>query len=176
MSVIERTIGTVVANSTVSVNARIQGQMIKAFFKEGQMVKAGDILFQIDPRPYQATYDNALASLATAKAKADRYARLKAQNAIAAQEFDDAQAAYLEAKAAAEVGAPESGIHHHPRAGQRQDRPHADPAGQHGRRLHRQHQRHAAGHHQRNPAGEDFAVAAPVRPAAHPGRCSAPRA
>jgi multidrug efflux system membrane fusion protein len=88
--------------STVSVNARIQGQMVKAFFKEGQMVKAGDVLFQIDPRPYQATYDNALASMATAKAKADRYARLKAQNAIAGQDFDDAQAAYLEAKAAVE--------------------------------------------------------------------------
>src|SRR6185312_15185401 len=71
-------------------------------FKEGQMVKQGDILFQIDPRPYQATYDNALASLATAKAKADRYARLKAQNAIAGQEFDDAEANYLEAKAAVE--------------------------------------------------------------------------
>ena len=102
MSVVERTIGTVLANSTVSVNARIQGQMIKAYFKEGQMVKAGDVLFQIDPRPYQATYDNTLASMATAKAKADRYARLKAQNAIAGQEFDDAQAAYLEAKAAVE--------------------------------------------------------------------------
>ena len=47
--------------------------MVKAFFKEGQMVKTGDPLFQIDPRPYQATYDNAMASLATAKAKADRY-------------------------------------------------------------------------------------------------------
>ncbi|MBA2588765.1 MAG: efflux RND transporter periplasmic adaptor subunit [Alphaproteobacteria bacterium] len=102
MSVVERTIGTVLANSTVSVNARIQGQMIRAAFKEGQMVKAGDVLFQIDPRPYQATYDNAMASMATAKAKADRYARLKAQNAIAGQEFDDAQAAYLEAKAAVE--------------------------------------------------------------------------
>ena len=102
MAVIERTIGTVLANSTVSVNARIQGQMIKAYFKEGQMVKAGDALFQIDPRPYQATYDNALASMATAKAKADRYARLKAQNAIAGQDFDDAQASYLEAKAAVE--------------------------------------------------------------------------
>jgi multidrug efflux system membrane fusion protein len=70
MSVIEHTIGTVLANSTVSVNARIQGQMIKAFFAEGQMVKAGDPLFLIDPRPYQAAYDNALASMATAKAKA----------------------------------------------------------------------------------------------------------
>ncbi len=102
MSVIERTIGTVMANSTVQINARIQGQMIKAYFKEGQMVKTGDILFQIDPRPYQAMVDNALASLATAKAKADRYARLEAQNAIAGQQFDDAQAAYLEAKATVE--------------------------------------------------------------------------
>ena len=103
MAVIERTIGTVVANSTVSVNARVQGQLVKAFFKEGQMVKTGDALFQIDPRPYQATYDNAMASLATAKAKADRFGRLKSQNAIAGQDFDDAQAAYLEAKATAEM-------------------------------------------------------------------------
>ena len=102
MPVIERTIGTVMANSTVQINARIQGQMIKAYFKEGQMVKQGDILFQIDPRPYQATYDNAMAQLATAKAKADRYTRLTAQNAIAGQQFDDAQAEYLEAKAAVE--------------------------------------------------------------------------
>src|SRR5689334_7435764 len=102
MPVIERTIGTVMANSTVQVNARIQGQMIKAYFKEGQMVKTGDILFQIDPRPYQATLDNALANLATAKAKADRYARLTEQNAVAPQQYDDAQAAYLEAKAAVE--------------------------------------------------------------------------
>lgn len=103
MPVIERTIGTVVANSNVSVNARVQGQLVKAFFKEGQMVKTGDPLFLIDPRPYQAAFDNAMASLASAKAKADRYARLKAQNAIAGQDFDDAQAAYLEAKANAET-------------------------------------------------------------------------
>ena len=102
MAVIERTIGTVMANSTVQINARIQGQMTKAFFKEGQMVKQGDVLFQIDPRPYQATYDNAVAQLATAKAKAERYTRLTAQNAIAGQQFDDAQAEYLEAKAAVE--------------------------------------------------------------------------
>ncbi len=103
MAVIERTIGTVVANSTVQVNARVQGQLVKAFFKEGQMVKVGDPLFQIDPRPYQATYDNAMASMATAKAKAERFTRLKAQNAVAGQDFDDAQALYLEAKATAEM-------------------------------------------------------------------------
>jgi multidrug efflux system membrane fusion protein len=102
MAVVEHTIGTVLANSTVSVNARVQGQLVKAFFKEGQLVKTGDLLFQIDPRPYQATYDNATASLASAKAKFDRYTRLKNQNAISPQDVDDAQASYLEAKALAE--------------------------------------------------------------------------
>jgi multidrug efflux system membrane fusion protein len=99
MAVIEHTIGTVMANSTVQVNARVNGQLTRAFFKEGQMVKTGDPLFEIDPRPYQAAYDNAVASMVTAKAKADRYGRLKAQNAVAGQDFDDAQATYLEAKA-----------------------------------------------------------------------------
>jgi multidrug efflux system membrane fusion protein len=99
MAVIEHTIGTVIANSTVQVNARVNGQLTKAFFKEGQMVKTGDPLFEIDPRPYQAAYDNAVASMVTAKAKAERYSRLKLQNAVAGQDVDDAQAAYLEAKA-----------------------------------------------------------------------------
>ncbi|HEY2010436.1 MAG TPA: efflux RND transporter periplasmic adaptor subunit [Rhizomicrobium sp.] len=99
MAVIEHTIGTVMANSAVQINARVNGQLTKAFFKEGQMVKVGDPLFEIDPRPYQAAYDNAVASMVTAKAKAERYGRLKTQNAVAGQDFDDAQATYLEAKA-----------------------------------------------------------------------------
>ena len=49
-------------------------------------------------------------SLATAKAKADRYARLLAQNAIAPQAVDDAQAAYLQAKAKLDIGPAQSGI------------------------------------------------------------------
>jgi multidrug efflux system membrane fusion protein len=99
MPVVEHTIGTVVANSSVSVTARVQGQLTKAFFKEGDMVKTGDLLFQIDPAPYKAVYDSALATLATTKAKADRYQRLIGQNAISPQDADDAQAAYLQAKA-----------------------------------------------------------------------------
>ena len=99
MAIIEHTIGTVMANSTVQINARVNGQLTKAFFKEGQMVKVGDPLFEIDPRPYRAAYDNAVASMVTAKAKAERYGRLKAQNAVAGQDYDDAQATYLEAKA-----------------------------------------------------------------------------
>jgi membrane fusion protein, multidrug efflux system len=99
MPVVEHTIGTVVAYSTVSVTARVQGQLTQAYFKEGQMVKKGDLLFQIDPAPYQAAYDSAVANLATNKAKAERYERLLSQNAIAPQSSDDAQAAYLQAKA-----------------------------------------------------------------------------
>jgi multidrug efflux system membrane fusion protein len=99
MPVVEHTIGTVVANSNVSVTTRVQGLLTKAFFKEGQMVKNNDLLFQIDPAPYQATYDSAVATLATTKAKAERYQRLVSQNAIAPQDADDAQAAYLQAKA-----------------------------------------------------------------------------
>ena len=103
MAVIEHTIGTVMANSTVQINSRVNGQLTRAFFTEGQMVKSGDPLFEIDPRPYQAAYDNAVASMATAQAKAERYGRLKAQNAVAGQDYDDAQAAYLEAKANVEA-------------------------------------------------------------------------
>jgi len=103
MEVVEHTIGTVVANSTVSVTARVQGQLTKAYFKEGQIVKEGDLLFEIDPRPYQAAYDNAVATLASAKSTADRDERLLQQNAISVQQNETAQAAYLQAKANAEA-------------------------------------------------------------------------
>jgi multidrug efflux system membrane fusion protein len=103
MPVVEHTLGTVVPFTTVQVAARVQGVIDSTSFKEGQFVKAGDLLFVIDPRPYQAAYDNALATLATSKAKADRYQKLLAQNAIAPQDEDDAQAAYLVAKSNAEA-------------------------------------------------------------------------
>ena len=50
MPVVESTIGTVVAYDTVQVTAQVQGRIQSAAFKEGQMVKKGDLLFQIDPR------------------------------------------------------------------------------------------------------------------------------
>jgi multidrug efflux system membrane fusion protein len=103
MPVIERTIGTVVANSSVSVTARVQGQLTKAFFKEGQMVKEGDLLFQIDPAPFQAAYDATLATLQSAKTNAERSASLLKANAIAPQVDDNNQAAYQQAKANAEA-------------------------------------------------------------------------
>src|ERR1700679_3928744 len=68
MAVVEHTLGTVVPFTIVQVAARVQGVIDSTSFKEGQFVKAGDLLFVIDPRPYQAAYDNALATLATSTA------------------------------------------------------------------------------------------------------------
>ena len=99
MPVVEHTLGTVVPFTTVQVSPRVSGVIENANFKEGQAVKKGDLLFEIDPRPYQAAYDNAVATEADARAKADRFKRLFQQNAVGAQDEDDAQAAYGVAKA-----------------------------------------------------------------------------
>ena len=104
MAVVERSLGTVVPYSTVQVAARVQGLIDSTAFKEGQLVKKGDLLFVIDPRPYQAAYDNAVATLALQQGpRADRCQKLLTQNAIAPQDQDDAQAAYLVAKSNAEA-------------------------------------------------------------------------
>jgi multidrug efflux system membrane fusion protein len=114
MAVIERTIGTVVANSTVSVTARVTGQLQAAHFKEGDLVKTGDLLFEIDPRPYQAALNQALAAQARDQAQlenaqndARRYTTLFSQNAISTQQRDATQAAAkaLEASVAADKAA-----------------------------------------------------------------------
>jgi len=81
------------------IRPQISGLVLKRLFVEGSTVKAGQALYQIDPAPYRAAYENALATLADTKAKADRYERLLAQNAVAPQDADDAKAAYLQAKA-----------------------------------------------------------------------------
>lgn len=85
------------------IRPQINGIVKARLFVEGSTVKAGYPLYQIDPAPYQATYDSATASLAAAKVKAERYAALLAQNAIAPQTNDDAKAAYLQAKANADA-------------------------------------------------------------------------
>lgn len=84
------------------VRPQVSGILKARLFEEGSLVKQGQALYQIDPAPYQATYDNAAAALATAKAKADRYGALLKQNAIAPQEYDDALAAYKQALATTE--------------------------------------------------------------------------
>lgn len=85
------------------IRPQVTGIIKRRLFVEGSTVKAGQALYQIDPAPYQAAYDNAVASLAAAKVKSERYAKLLTQNAIAPQDADDAKAAYLQAKANAEA-------------------------------------------------------------------------
>ena len=84
------------------IRPQINGIVLKRLFVEGSTVRAGQPLYQIDPAPYKAAYDNTLATLASTKAKAERYQRLMAENAIAPQDADDARAAYLQAKANAD--------------------------------------------------------------------------
>ncbi len=57
-------IGTIQAYNTVTIHARVDGELMNVAFHEGSDVKKGDVLAQIDPRPYQAALDNALATLA----------------------------------------------------------------------------------------------------------------
>jgi membrane fusion protein (multidrug efflux system) len=98
--------GRIDAERVAEVRARATGILLKRQFIEGSEVKEGDALFQIDPAPLQAAYDSAKASLAKAHAelnqaqsKADRYKVLVAVNAVSRQDYDDASAAALQAKA-----------------------------------------------------------------------------
>jgi multidrug efflux pump subunit AcrA (membrane-fusion protein) len=88
------------------VRPQVNGILKARLFEEGGTVRAGQPLYQIDPAPYQAAFDsakaalaNAQANLATTRAKAERYASLLKQSAIAPQDYDDAEAAYKQAAA-----------------------------------------------------------------------------
>jgi len=85
-------LGTVTPWATATVRPQVGGMLVKLNFTEGQMVKAGDTLAQIDPRPYQAALDQARgqlakdsATLANAKVDLARYQALLAQNATSQQ-------------------------------------------------------------------------------------------
>src|ERR1700704_5764414 len=88
-------LGTVQAFYTVTVTARVDGELQKIDFTEGQTVHKGDLLAQIDPRPNQAAYEQAMATkakdaaqLANAKRDLDRYAILQPQDLASKQPVD----------------------------------------------------------------------------------------
>jgi RND family efflux transporter MFP subunit len=87
--------GRIESVETVQVRARVRGYLTKVNFKDGQIVKPGELLYEIDPRPYQATLDGAQAQVAAADAALDlakkEYARavsLLRSNAASREEVD----------------------------------------------------------------------------------------
>lgn len=95
MDVVVSALGTVTARETVTVHSRVDGELVHVHFREGQQVKAGDLLAEIDPRPFQIALAQAEGQLARDRALLDnarldvaRYRELLAQDSIASQQVD----------------------------------------------------------------------------------------
>jgi membrane fusion protein, multidrug efflux system len=85
-------IGNTAAYETVQIQAQVSGQIVSRDFKDGGDVKKGDLLFQIDPKPYEAALHSAQADLALNQATMKRQQELRAKNVTASQEWDTAEA------------------------------------------------------------------------------------
>lgn len=82
------------------VRPQVNGIIQKRLFVEGSDVKQGQQLYQIDPSTYEATAKSAEATLASSKLLAERYGRLVGDEAVSKQQYAEAQASYLQSKAA----------------------------------------------------------------------------
>lgn len=107
--------GRTSAYRVAEVRARVSGIVEKRLFEEGANVEAGDVLFEIDPAPFQAALDSARANLARAEAglsaaaaQTERFEGLVSTNAISRQSYDDAFSAQLSLKA--EVASAEAAV------------------------------------------------------------------
>jgi multidrug efflux system membrane fusion protein len=96
IGVLLNALGTVTPVYTVTVTSRVQGEITKVYYHEGQMVKKGDPLVEIDPRPYQAALTQVEGQIAhdqavlnEAKIDLDRYKQALDRNAIAKQQYED---------------------------------------------------------------------------------------
>jgi multidrug efflux system membrane fusion protein len=108
-----RGVGTVIAYNNVIVRSQITGQIVKIAFNQGQTVHEGDLLAQIDPRPYQAQLDQAIANrdrdqaqLVNAQANVSRYTSLQQKGYASTQlvETQNAQFAQLQAMVKSDEG------------------------------------------------------------------------
>ena len=107
--------GRIAAPRIAEVRARVAGVVLQRAFREGSDVKRGDVLFRIDPAPFQADLDSAQAALSKAQANAfqaklqnERYQALIEINAISHQEYDNARANALQT--AADVAANQAAV------------------------------------------------------------------
>jgi multidrug efflux system membrane fusion protein len=117
MPVYVRGLGSVQAFNNVTVKSRVDGAIVKVDFTEGQEVKTGDILFEIDPRPYQAALAQAQANLARDEAQLNNAQRnvgrdkpLVSKEYLSHQQFDadSTSASAMQATVAADKAAVEA--------------------------------------------------------------------
>ena len=128
-------VGTVQAINTVNVKSRVDGNIMQAYFTPGQEVQQNERLFLIDPRPYQATLNQAKANaakdeaqLAGAQRDLERYGRLVGSGFQTRQSFEDQQAMVANCRrrggrpGGGRSGATQPRLHHDPRADRRAHR------------------------------------------------------
>jgi membrane fusion protein, multidrug efflux system len=96
-------IGTCAAYETVQIQAQVNGIITSRNFQDGADVKKGDLLFTIDPRPYQAALDQAKAQAVLDQITLKRQQELRARNVVSPQDLDTAQANAHKSEAGAEA-------------------------------------------------------------------------